>query len=74
MHFDVCASATACPPGVHEKDYRWCQELLGVGIGLGLDNTQLRELFTAQWQLRGQITETLSLDALGNDEQSSMVQ
>ena len=48
MHFDVCASATACPPGVHEEDYRWCRELLGVGIGLGLDNTQLRELFTAQ--------------------------
>lgn len=61
MHFDACTAADNCPDGVQEDDYRWCQELLSVGIGLGLDNTQLRELFAAQRNRRDQTHDALEL-------------
>ncbi len=68
MHFDVCCAATQCPAGIQEDDHRWCQDLLHVGTGLGLDNTQLRELFAAQWPLRGQHADALALSDLLGDE------
>lgn len=66
MHFDVCSAAPTCPPGVQEEDYRWCQDLLAVGVGLGLDNTQLRALFFDQWAQRAQQQEVLDLADLCN--------
>lgn len=68
MHFDVCCAAQKCPAGIQEDNYRWCQDLLHVGTGLGLDNTQLRELFAAQWPLRGQHADALALNDLFVDD------
>lgn len=66
MHFDVCSAAMQCPSGIQEDDYRWCQDLLAAGMGLGLDNAQLRALFVDQWAQRAQPKETLDLGDLCN--------
>lgn len=67
MHFDISCAVQECPPGVAPKDFAWSKEIQSVGVALGLNNAELRDMFHRQLAFRGKevVVESYSVDCMG---------
>lgn len=65
LHFDVCCANATCPVGISQENFEWSRNILVVGMGLGLNNAELRQLCMDRLSVRSEKAfEAVSLDGV----------
>ena len=67
LHFDICCANAMCPVGISQENFEWSRNILVVGMGLGLNNAELRQLCVDRLGGRSEkVFEEVSLEGLLN--------